>query len=196
MKRSLKRWSGLVLGAMALFAIVLAPSANTYAATTQDVQINATPAYVSISNDIGTWDLNGITGGGYILINTIYYANPLGDTASPSATVNSTEGRFTLTDGGNVNITLAVVCGNFTGGDATMTNGDDGSNGATTYGGYSWYEGMTYASKVIMKVSGSDNLKADHSGTLGWGAEIETQTDAWGGSGQSVATMTISATAS
>jgi hypothetical protein len=196
MKKGFRKWLGLVMGLGAVLAVIFGANSIGYAATTQDVQINATPAYVSISNSPATWDLNAITGSGYVAVDTVYYANPLGDTSSPSSTVAANECQFDLTDSGNVNMTLTVTCGNFTDGDATMTNSDAGSNGATAYGGYAWYAGLAYASKVIMKVSGSTALKSDHDGNLDWGAEIETRTDAWTGTGKSTATMTISATAS
>lgn len=160
-----------------------------------DVTVTASPSYISFSSAPTTWTLNGITGGGKIDENTTYYANPLGDTTPPSSTVVNGECQFTWTNDSTVNIVITCNWGAFTGGDATMTNGNTGSNGATTFGAYSWYSGMTYSSKVITKSSGSDSLYT--TSTPGedkyWGAEITTRTDTWTGSGDSTATLSITA---
>jgi len=160
-----------------------------------DITITATPSYISFSSAPTTWTLNGETGDSKIDVDTVYYANPGGDTTPPSATVVDGECKFTWTNDSSVNIAITVNCGSFTGGDADMTNSGTGANGATTYGAYSWYSGMTYANKVIVKSSGSDTLYTTV--TPGedkkWGAEIETRTDAWTGSSSSTATMTITA---
>lgn len=160
-----------------------------------DVTVTATPSYISFSSAPTTWTLNDITGSGLIDEDTVYYANPLGDTTAPSATVVDGECQFTWTNDSSVNIDITVNCGSFTGGDADMTNSGTGSNSATAYGAYSWYSGMTYSSKVIVKSSGSDTLYTTTSPgeDKKWGAEIETRTDTWTGSSSSTATMTISA---
>jgi len=168
------------------------------AATYQEVTITATPSYITISNSQSTWTLNGITGSGVIAVDTVYYSNPLGDTTVPTATVDTDEGYFPITNDSSVNIDLTLTCSAFTGGDATMTNSDDGSNGATTYGAYSWCEGMIYSSKVVMKSSGSSATWTSSSpgDDIDLGAEIETRTNAWTGGSSSTATMTITATES
>lgn len=175
-------------------ALVLSVSVPAFAATSEDVTVTATPKYIAITNDPDTWTLNGITGGGKIDINTTYYSNPLGDTTAPSATVVDGECRFTMTNSSTVATDMYVNSGNFTGGSANMTNSDTGSNGATAYGGYSWHSGILYASKVIMKTTGSAVLKDGLAATtdMKWGAEILTQTDAWTGGTSSTATMTVS----
>lgn len=167
-----------------------------WAATSQDVLVTAAPAYVSVTNAPSTWTLNGLTGSGKIAPDTIYYANPGGDTVAPSATVIDGECNFTLTDGSSVSIDIYVNCDDFSGGDANMTNSNLGTNGATEYGAYSWYSGMTYSGKVIMKSSASSVLKSSHTGNIKWGAEIETQTNDWAGGSSSSANMTISVQAS
>ena len=189
-----KRIAICLILALALVGLFATP---TFGATSQDVTVTATPEYIAISNSPSTWTLNGITGSGVIAVDTVYYANPLGDTTTPSATVVDGECRFTITNSSTVAIDLTVNCGNFTGGDANMTNSDTGANGATSYGGYSWYSGMTYSGKVIMKSTGSDVMRDGLAALtdVKWGAEIETQTNAWGGGSSSTATMTISATA-
>lgn len=177
--------------------LALIPAGTALAATSQNVTVNATPSYISITNAPDYWVLNGITGNSRISINTVYYSNPLGDTTTPSATVVDGECQFTITNASTVAIDLTVTCSDFSGGDADMTNSDDGSNGATSYGAYCWNSGMTYASKVIMKTTGSSVMKDALAAltNIKWGAEIETQTDAWGGGSLSQATMIITATA-
>ena len=178
-----------------IVALTLASSMAAYAT---DVTVTATPSYVSFSSAPTSWGLNNITGDGYVDVDTIYYANPLGDTTAPSATVADADCQFTWTNGSSVNITITVNCGNFTSGDADMTNSGTGANGATSYGGYSWYSGGNYtATRQIMKETGSTALYTTT--TPGedkkWGAQIETQTDAWTGGTGSTTTMTITAVA-
>lgn len=179
-----------ILLAMALVVVLGVPVSAT------DITVTAIPSYVSFSSAPTTWTLNDITGDGYIAVDTIYYANPLGDRTTPSTTVVDGECQFTWTNDSTVDIDITVNCGSFTGGDATMTNSGTGANGATTYGAYSWYSGLTYASKVVVGSSGSGTLYTTV--TPGedkkWGAEIETRTDAWAGGSASTATMVITAT--
>ena len=183
-----------VLAASVLVVVGVMPA---LAGTSTDVSVTALPSWVSFSSLPTTWTLNGITGSGAIAVNTIYYANPLGDTTAPSATVVDGECQFTWTNDSSVNINVYVNCGAFTGGSATMTNSDAGTNGATTYGAYSWYSGMTYSGKVIVKASASSVLytTVTPGADKKWGAEIKTRTDAWTGGGASTATMVISAVA-
>ncbi len=78
-----------------------------------------------------------------------------------------------------------------------MTNSDAGTNGAGVFGAYSWYDGMTYSSKVVAQTTGSDNLTDNLAANtdLNWGMEILTQTNAWTGGASSDATITITVTA-
>ncbi len=156
---------------------------------------------ISVSPD--TWTLNDIVGDGYTLKGTIapnrtYYSNPFGDGIPPSATVQAGECQFTLTNASTVAITIVVNSSDFSGGSATMTNSNTGANGATSYGGYSWYQGMTYANKVIMKTADSGALwtSPNPGDDIKLGFEIETQENDWTGSTSSNATITITATAS
>lgn len=162
-----------------------------------NVTITALPSYVSFSSAPTTWTLNGLTGTGVIDVDTVYYANPLGDTTAIAGDdVTDAECYFTWTNGSSVNITVTVNCGNFTGGDAVMGNSGDGSNGATTFGGYSWYSGGNYTStRQVMKETGSTALYTTTVAgeDLKWGAQIETRTDAWTGGDPSTSTLTITA---
>jgi len=176
--------------------VLLCTLPNTVLAT--DVNITAAPSYISFSSAPTTWTLNGITGSGTIIPNTTYYSNPLGDTTAPAgATVADAECQFTWTNDSSVNITITVNCGAFTGGSCDMTNGNSGSPGATTYGAYAWYSGMTYANKVQIDSSGSGTLYTTVAAGADkkWGAELTTRTNAWAGGTSSTATMVISAVA-
>lgn len=195
--------------ALTLALLLTIPFASpVMAATSEGVTVTATPAYVAMSNDPDTWTLNDIVGDGVspkgtIAIDTIYYSNPYGDGASPATeqdsegadTVIAGECRFTITNTSTITTDVFVVIGSFTGGSANMTNSDDGSNGATAYGAYSYCTGMTYSTgKVVCKSSGSAATKEDLAPTtdIKWGLALETQTDAWAGGSASTATMTVS----
>lgn len=185
----------LLMG-MAIAVLLLAFAVPAMADTSQNVTVTATPSYVSIANSPGTWTINGITGGGTILPNTTYYSNPLGDTTSPSATVVDGECRFTVTNTSTVATNIVVNFPNHSGGDAS-TNSNTGSNGATSFGAYAYYSGMTYANKVIAKATGSDNLITGQAATTDfkWGLEYTSQSDAWTSSTSMTSTVTITATA-
>jgi len=170
----------------------------------QDVTVTATPAFVEIEVDNTTWTLNDIVGDGVspkgtITDNDIYYANPQGDGTPPSATVASDEGYFAITNTSSCDIELVVDMEDFSGGDANMTNGETGSPGASSYGAYSWYEGMTYTNKVVVKThgTGSDTLWTSSSPgqEIDIGVEVATQTGAFTGGDSSTSTMKISASA-
>jgi hypothetical protein len=185
-----------------VFALVLAltvPFATpVYAATYQDVTVTAEPAYISIVVDNSTWTMNDIVNDGTIEPGTTYYSNPLGDTTSPSSTVDGTECYFSITNSSTVDIDITVDMEDFSGGDANMTNSENGSNSATAYGAYSYYEGMTYTSKVVVKknATGSDVLwtSSTPGADIKLGVEITTQTNAWSGGSASTSTMKITAT--
>lgn len=183
-----------LLAVLGLLAGVLTPSV-AFAATSQNVTITGTPTFIAITNSPGDWTINGITGDSRMDIDTLYYSNPGGDTVAPSATVVDGECRFTVTNASsNVALDLTVNIPDFTGGDATA-NSNTGSNGAATFGAYSWYSGMTYSGKVVAKSTGSSALYSDWSGsTLKWGMEIETQSGAWTTGTAMSSTATITAT--
>lgn len=152
---------------------------------------------ISITNTPSGWVLNGITKNSRISPNTIYYANPLGDNLSPSATVQSNQCYFNVTVAdGTCAVDLTVTWSNFSSGDAVMDNSNDGTNGATTFGAYSWYNGMTYANKVIAKSAGSNILYSNLSSgaSLLWGAEVKTRTNTFTGGNSSTSTIIITAT--
>lgn len=190
----MKKYRRLILVAVALALVIAAiPTGMALAATTQNVTITAQPTWLTISNSPSTWTLNEETGDSFIDVDTIYYANPLGDTTQPTATVIDGECRFTVdTTGSSVAVDLSVNSGNFT--NSLMDNSGTGANSATDYGGYSYYSGGSNAG-VVMAESGSgvliDAMAKDT--TKKWGAWIETRTDAWDSGTSCTATMTMSA---
>ncbi len=190
----------LVISIILAVVLVLAPvSVALAAADTAIVTVTAVPSFVSISETTTTWTINGLTGNGAIDANTLYYSNPLGDTTAPvGATVAPGECYFEIINASTVSTNIKVDFGAFTGGDATMTNSEGGSavNAATTFGASVWYDGMTYANKVISQSTGSANLKAGQAATtnLKWGIEILTRQTAFAGGTSSEATITITAT--
>lgn len=190
-----------IIPVLCLLAVIFSQPIIASAAEYQDVTVTATPAYITISNGQATWTINGITGSGVIDENTTYYSNPQGDTTPPTAVVDTDEGYFPITNDSTVNINLIVDMEDFSGGDANMSNGETGSNGATSYGAYSWYEGCTYADdKVVVKknATGSDTLWTSSSpgDDIDLGVTITTQTNSWSGGSSSTATLKISAEAS
>jgi len=187
----------LVISIVLALALAIIPASGALAATSQNVTVTATPAFISIANAPSTWSINGITGSGVIAPNTTYYSNPLGDTTSPSATVVDGECRFTVTNTSSVATNIVVNFPNHTGGDAS-TNSNLGTNDTTKFGAYSYYSGMTYSSKVIAKASGSDNLITSLAAATNfkWGLEYKSQSDAWTSGSAMSSTVTITATAS
>ena len=188
----------LLVSFVLALALLVVPIAGALAA--QDtVEVTATPSFVGISNSPDTWTLNGISGDNIISANTTYYANPQGDTTAPSTTVATNECYFTITNTSSDNINVTIDINDFAGGSDPMTNSDTGSAGPTSFGAYTWYEGMTYANKVIAKTTttGSDILYSslDANNDLKWGMEITTQQNAWTGGTSSTATITITVTA-
>ena len=182
---------------VAVIINVMAPCLVANAATYADVTVTATPAYLAISTTNTTWTVNGITGSGVIEPDTVYYSNPQGDTVSPSATVDTDEGYFHISNDSTVNINLIADMEDFSGGDANMANSELGTNDTTSYGAYSYYEGMTYSSKVIVKTNATGSATLWTSSSPGddidIGIEIETQSNAWAGGSSSTSTLKISA---
>lgn len=178
-----------------IFGIVILMLMPGLAATSGDVTINATPAFIGITNSPNNWTMNGDYGGsGVIYTDTVYYTNPWGDEQAPNSTVAEGDCRFNITNSSTVATDITVTIGNFTGGDA-MQNSNVGTNTASEFGAYSWCEDMSYASKVIAMSAGSavtkDGLAAlTH---LHWGCEIETPSGAWTSADAMTATMTVSA---
>ncbi len=193
-----------VISVILAVALLILSASGALAADTAQVTVTAVPGIVSITETQTTWTINGITKSGVISENTTYYSNPAGDNISPSAdfggegvAVAAGECYFKIDNDSSVNITITVDFGNFTGGDA-MTNSNDGSPEADSFGAYSYHEGMDYSSKVVASSSGSAALKTDLPSTdnLSWGVEITTQLNDWTSADPQTSTVTVTATAS
>jgi hypothetical protein len=193
----------ILIGLMIAVLLTVGLVSPMMAATSQNVTVTATPSYIAVANTPGTWTLNGVKGDGFILVNTIYYAigaAKADDVTGPGETVTDDDCRFALTDTSSVNITLKVTMEDFAGGSANMANSEDGSNGATNYGAYSYYSGMTYTNKKVVKeVANIGTTTAMYTSTtpggadINWAVQVETQENAWAGSSSSTATLTITA---
>ena len=92
-----------------LLALLIVPLGFAFAATTADISINATPAYVSISNSPSTY------GFGVVETSTNY------DTAT---------GYFTITNSSTVNIDISISTNATWAGGNTWAHNDSGSPGA------------------------------------------------------------------
>jgi hypothetical protein len=107
------------------------------AATSANITISATPAYVAMNLTLTTWTVNGITGDGVMRTSQIYLANPEGDRADPGVTINDSSCRFTLGNPGSVNMTTTINWAHFTGLGAPMLNADAAAPAATAFAGFS-----------------------------------------------------------
>ena len=185
----------IVLALVLLFAFAV----PIFAATSQNVSVTATPAFISIANAPATWVINDVAdaGGKTILPDTLYYSNPLGDTTSPTVggAVDG-ECKFTITNTSTVAIDLTVVFPHHSGGDAS-TNSDTGLNDTTSFGAKSYFSGQASGAWVIAKNSGSDvgyNALAATT-NIKWGLIYESQSNAWTSGTAMTSTVVITATA-
>jgi len=186
----------LLISFILVIALLALPVSAALAADTAQVTVTAIPGIISITNTPATWTINGITESGVISVNTNYYANPLGDTTSPSATVLDTECHFSVNNTGTVNATIIVTFSDFTGDGDNMTNSNDGTNTDNTFGAWNYYEDMLWSAKDFAKSAGStawsDNLTPGN--PLGWGLEILTRETEWTSFESMTSTVTITAT--
>ena len=190
----------LLVAMLLVLALIVVPVTPALALTAQDVTVTATPAFIAISNAPGTWTINDIVGvgtKGVMVIDTIYYSNPLGDCTSPSDPVVDGECRFTITNTSTVITDLTVNFPDHASGDAS-TNSDLGTNDTTSFGAYVYCTGMTYSTeKVICKKAASLPMKEDLAATTNilWGITYESQSNAWTSGTPMTSTVTITATA-
>lgn len=114
-----KRFSKVLIGLVLALVMVFSFAVPAFAATDATITVTATPAYISMTNSPNTWTLNDIVGDGVspkgtIAVDTIYYANPLGDGTAPSATVVDGECQFNITNTSTITTDVTVNSGNFT----------------------------------------------------------------------------------
>jgi hypothetical protein len=177
-------------------ALVLIPVGSAFAATSAQVDVTAHPSILSISNSPATWEVNGITTpGSKIVKNTTYYANPLGDTTAPSATVVDGECRFTLTNDGDVNVDVNIAMSDL----GAMTNGGGGyaSNGATSFGASAYISGLAWPGAAVTLTTGGGAFETAFApGSVKWGVALLTQTDSFTVPGDLTGTIDLTATES
>jgi len=190
----MKRWL-IVLIALAVLLVPSVALADTF----QNVTVTATPSFISIGNSPSAWAINDVAGAGgkVILVDTVYYSNPLGDTTVPSDPVVDGECRFTITNTSSVAINLTVNFPNHSGGDASV-NSDLGTNDTVKFGAYSYCTGMTYSTgKVIAMKAASSVMKSGLAAGVGikWGLTYKSQSQAWTSGTAMTSTVVITATA-
>ena len=201
MKKFNKKWLLILCTFILIIGATIGLAAPALAATTAVVTVTGTPAYISITIAPTTYTINSDTGGNSGMnINTTYYSNPLGGTTSPSATVVDGECDFTISNTSSVAADYTGNMSDGSGGSNAMTNVNGATPGAASYAAYAYYSGETFASKVLLKSSGSalKNFCATGGVTaaasLKVGFQFATQTGAWSGGTGSTYTLTITAT--
>jgi hypothetical protein len=195
-----KRILKILIPVMAVLILALGLASPALAVTTAVVTVTGTPAYVAITISPTTYTINSDNSGSSVMaINTTYYSNPLGGTTSPSATVVDGECDFTITNTASIATDLTGNMSDGSGGSNPMTNVNGATPGASSYSAYAYYSGETFASKVLLKSSGSTlgNFKSNLAATtnLKVGFQFATQTGAWTGGTGSTYTLTITSTA-
>jgi len=191
----MKRIRRLMLSLALALMLLLSFSVPAFAAVADDIVVTATPSYISITIAPDTWN----PAGGSVKIDkaTTYYANPLGATTAPSATVADGECTFTIT---NTSTEITTLTGNFpdfASGDA-MTNINTGyaTNGANAFGASSYISGAAWpGGAVIMQSTGSDPIKSSLAATTNLKFGIAMLTKSGDFSSPTAMTSTITVTA-
>jgi len=124
-----------VLGLLIACLLVLIPVGVVGAATTADIAINATPAFVSISNSPDNYGFG---------------------TVQTSTNYSTAQGYFTITNDSTVNIDIAISCNSSWAGGVTWTHSDAGTPGADTAALYASQD--TNAFDIIVKNASPNNL--------------------------------------
>ncbi len=182
----------LALMLLVVFAVPI------FAATSDTVDVTATPSYISIEVTPSTYDIGGT--GAKIAPATTYYACGLAgdESAPPGATVNDADCEFTITNTSTVATDITINFPHFISGDAMQNSGggytdaEAGEFGVSGYAsGVSWPGGA-----VIFDNSGSgvfiDALGATTNIKFGWA--LKTQSDAWASGTAMTSTVVVSAT--
>jgi hypothetical protein len=192
-----KKWFILLVSFILSIGLIVGMAVPAMAATTAVVTVTNTTQFISITNNLGTYNFNaaGAAHAG-VLVNTTYYSNPGGQTTAPSATVVDGECAFDVTDASSVSVDIVINSSNMATGSDNSTNGNTGTQGTTTYGAYTYVSGLLLSAKVLCKSSASDTAISTLGATANkyWGFQINEQTNAW--TGATPATFTITLTAS
>lgn len=152
-KEWIRRLFGNLCVATVLALLFAVPDTPVFAATTQDVVVNATPAYVSISNAPATY------GFGTVVVSTNY---------------SSTQNYFTITDSSTVNIDVAVSCNATWLGGNGWTHSDAGTPGSTTAAMSA--DPNTGAWNILVKNGSPVDLFNDVTGNQNWGIRLAAPT--------------------
>ena len=195
MKMRMKR-NRLIIGVILAAALAIVPASGAFAATSDTVLVTATPSFIGITVAPDTYEIGGA--GVKILKATTYYANPLGATTPPSATVADGECDFTITNTSSVITNITVNFPDFASGDA-MTNSDLGylANGANAFGVSGYVSGLAWpGGAVILKKAASTALISALGATtnkkFGWA--LLTKSADWTGGTAMTSTVVITAT--
>jgi hypothetical protein len=156
-----------LLAILLALALVVVPVGSVFAATSDTVTVNATPAFISIAVTQASWTING-GGDSMIRKDTEYYATVTNTTAAPSNPVVNNDCYFDLVNSSTVATDITLTCTDFSGGDA-WTNAESKTNGANAFAMLSYFSGDSWVdfatSGVIVKTSGSDIGKSDLAAT-------------------------------
>lgn len=108
----MKRWKELALTLLLPIAIIISvwlAVGDAKAAVTQDVAVNATPAFVTISNTPSTYGFG---------------------TVAANATANTTNGYFAITNASTVRTDISIEADNWTSAGSAWTYGNPGADTA------------------------------------------------------------------
>lgn len=134
----MKKYLGVIsIGVIAALLLMLLPAMGVLAATSQDVAVNATPAYVTISNSPDNY--------GFGVVET-------------STNYSTSQAYFTITNGSSVNIDITIGCNATWAGGNTWTHDDTGTPGSTTAALYASPD--TDAFDIIVKNAAPNDLVA------------------------------------
>lgn len=168
----MKKWivGNLVIGLVFLFLLLPLLGTPVSAATTATVVVNATPAYVTISNSPSTYGFG---------------------TVQTSTNYSTGQAYFNITNGSSVNIDIAISCNATWLGGTPWTHSDAGTPGADTAvlaadpDAGSWH--------ITVKNGSPNDLYNNISGNQDWGIRLATPTSFSDGT---LKTNTITLTAS
>ena len=182
----------VVLALVLLFAFAV----PVFAATSDTVDVTATPAFISISVSPDTYDIGGT--GAYLTPNTTYYACGLaGDESTPpGATVDDADCEFTITNGSTVDIDITVNFPHFTGGDAMQNSGGGyTSNGASDFGVSGYASGSAWDGDAVTFANSGSGVFIDglSAASIKFGWALLTQSGDWDFGTAMTSTVSVSA---
>ena len=185
----------LIVSLALALALVLSFSVPAFAATSDTVDVTATPSFIGIDITPITWSVGGADA--KILTSTTYWSNPLGATTAPTGTgALDTECEFTVTNTSTVVTSLTCTFPNMTSGDAS-TNSDTDTPGANAFGARTYFSGQATADWALANatapVVGKTALAANTN--IKFGFKYQTQTGAWTSGVAMTSTVSIAATA-